>query len=30
MREHMSGNVCGCAAFPNIIIAAIEQARDAT
>jgi len=29
IREYMSGNVCRCAAYPNIV-AAIKQARDAT
>jgi xanthine dehydrogenase YagT iron-sulfur-binding subunit len=29
IREYMSGNLCRCAAYPNIL-AAIEQARDAT
>lgn len=28
IREYMSGNLCRCAAYPNIV-AAIEQARDA-
>jgi xanthine dehydrogenase YagT iron-sulfur-binding subunit len=28
VREFMSGNICRCAAYPNII-AAIEQARHA-
>lgn len=28
IREYMSGNICRCAAYPNIV-AAIEQARDA-
>jgi xanthine dehydrogenase YagT iron-sulfur-binding subunit len=28
IREWMSGNLCRCAAYPNIV-AAIEQARDA-
>jgi xanthine dehydrogenase YagT iron-sulfur-binding subunit len=27
VREHMSGNICRCAAYPNIV-AAIRQARD--
>jgi len=27
IREYMSGNLCRCAAYPNIV-AAIEQARD--
>jgi xanthine dehydrogenase YagT iron-sulfur-binding subunit len=29
IREYMSGNLCRCAAYPNIV-AAIRQARDAT
>ena len=29
IREYMSGNLCRCAAYPNIV-AAIEQARSAT
>ena len=29
IREYMSGNLCRCAAYPNIV-AAIEQARDQT
>ena len=29
IRELMSGNVCRCGAYPNIV-AAIEKARDAT
>jgi len=29
IREYMSGNLCRCAAYPNIL-AAIEQAKDAT
>jgi xanthine dehydrogenase YagT iron-sulfur-binding subunit len=29
IREYMSGNLCRCAAYPNIV-AAIEQARPAT
>ena len=29
IREYMSGNICRCAAYPNIV-AAIRQARDAT
>ena len=29
IREYMSGNICRCAAYPNIV-AAIEQARTAT
>ncbi len=29
IREQMSGNVCRCGAYPNIV-AAIEQAKDAT
>ncbi|MGX5832328.1 (2Fe-2S)-binding protein [Mesorhizobium sp. 43Arga] len=29
IREHMSGNICRCAAYPNIV-AAIVQARDET
>ena len=28
IREYMSGNLCRCAAYPNIV-AAIEQARQA-
>jgi xanthine dehydrogenase YagT iron-sulfur-binding subunit len=28
IQEFMSGNLCRCAAYPNIV-AAIEQARDA-
>ncbi|NYH94170.1 (2Fe-2S)-binding protein [Novosphingobium marinum] len=28
IREYMSGNICRCAAYPNIV-AAVEQARDA-
>jgi len=28
IREHMSGNLCRCAAYPNIV-AAVRQARDA-
>jgi xanthine dehydrogenase YagT iron-sulfur-binding subunit len=28
IREYMSGNLCRCAAYPNIV-AAIEQGRDA-
>ena len=27
IREYMSGNLCRCAAYPNIV-AAIRQARD--
>jgi xanthine dehydrogenase YagT iron-sulfur-binding subunit len=27
IREYMSGNLCRCAAYPNIV-AAVEQARD--
>jgi xanthine dehydrogenase YagT iron-sulfur-binding subunit len=27
IREYMSGNLCRCAAYPNIV-AAIKQARD--
>jgi xanthine dehydrogenase YagT iron-sulfur-binding subunit len=28
IREHMSGNLCRCAAYPNIV-AAVKQARSA-
>jgi xanthine dehydrogenase YagT iron-sulfur-binding subunit len=29
IREYMSGNLCRCAAYPNIV-AAIEQAKNAS